>query len=115
MVEDMTSRLMDMTPPLIPNGSHWRLPDPDWVQQQQQAAKQQVKSVPLWKRIIQAPSKFLGLVDDSFQGPQELLQGEHLFEHIYIDSKVFRAKLGKDSLLRWRCTLVQVWVLARDQ
>ena len=78
MVEDMTSRLMDLTPPLIPNGSHWRLPHPNWVQQQQQAAQQQGKSVPLWKRIIQAPGKFLGLVDDSFQSSQELLQGEQL-------------------------------------
>lgn len=70
MVEDMTKRTMDLTPPLIPNGSHWHLPHPDWALQQQQAAKQQIKTVPLWRQIIQAPGRFLGLVGDGFQGKE---------------------------------------------
>ena len=70
MVEDMTKRTMDLTPPLIPNGSHWHLPHSDWALQQQQAAKQQIKTVPLWRQIIQAPGRFLGLVGDGFQGKE---------------------------------------------
>ncbi|DBA72717.1 TPA: hypothetical protein ACH3X2_010115 [Trebouxia sp. C0005] len=71
MVEDMTVRTMELTPPLIPNGSHWRLPHPSWVHQQQQASREGVQSAPWWQRIFAAPARFLGLVDDSFQGFEE--------------------------------------------
>ncbi|DBB04554.1 TPA: hypothetical protein ACH3X1_012635 [Trebouxia sp. C0004] len=71
MVEDMTARTMELTPPLIPNGSHWRLPHPSWVQQQQQASQERVQTVSWWRRILAAPARFLGPVDDSLQGSEE--------------------------------------------
>lgn len=67
----MTARTMELTPPLIPNGSHWRLPHPSWVQQQQQASQEGVQSASWWRRILAAPARFLGLVDDSLQGSEE--------------------------------------------
>jgi len=75
MVEDMTARTMELTPPLIPNGSHWRLPHPSWVQQQQQASEEGAQSVSWWRRIFAAPTRFLGLVDDSLQGSEEPYSG----------------------------------------
>ncbi|KAL0054031.1 hypothetical protein WJX82_002656 [Trebouxia sp. C0006] len=71
MVEDLTARTMELTPPLIPNGSHWRLPHPSWVQQQQQASEEDVQSASWWRRIFLALARFLGLVDDSLQGSEE--------------------------------------------
>ena len=79
MVEDMTARTMELTPPLIPNGSHWRLPRPDWVQQQQQqAAQHPFKTDPWWRRVLALPARLLGLVDDSLQTSDEPFQGQHL-------------------------------------
>lgn len=76
MVEDMTTRTMELTSPLIPNGSHWRLPNPDWVHQQQQAAKTRFKSVPWWQRVVTAPARLLGIVDDGLQASDEPNQGD---------------------------------------
>lgn len=75
MVEDLTARTMELTPPLIPNGSRWRLPHPNWVQQQQQAAQQGVKPASWWQHTFATPARFLGLVDDSLQGSEEPFQG----------------------------------------
>lgn len=64
----MTARTMDLTPPLIPNGSHWRLPHANWVQQQQQAAQERIKRPSWWGELFRGPARLLGLVDDSLQG-----------------------------------------------
>ena len=75
MIEDMTTRTIDLTPPLIPNGSHWRLPTSDWVQRQQRAARQHTQHAPWWRGIITTPARLLGLVDDRLQAPNEPFVG----------------------------------------
>lgn len=76
MVEDMTARTIDLTPPLIPNGSHWRLPHATWVQQQQQAAQERIKRSSWWGELFRGPARLLGLVDDSLQGFEAINAGQ---------------------------------------
>ena len=75
MVEDMTRRTMELTPPLIPNGSHWHPPSTDWVQQQQQAIKERSKPPSWWRSMLNAPARLLGIVDDSLQGSESQSSG----------------------------------------
>ena len=77
-MDDMTRRTMEVTPPLIPNGSHWRPPSTDWVQQQQQAVKERSKSPSLLRNMLSAPARLLGIIDDSLQGSESQAAGELL-------------------------------------
>ena len=70
MVEDMTARTMALTPPLVPNGSHWHLPTADWVQQQQQAVQARSQAAGWWEKLFRGPARLLGLVEDSLQGDE---------------------------------------------
>lgn len=79
MVEDMTARTMALTPPLIPNGSHWRLPTADWVQQQQ-AAQEHSQAPSWWQGLFRGPARFLGLVEDSLQGVEASNAGQTSLE-----------------------------------
>ena len=74
----MTTRTLGLTPPLIPNGSHWRLPSATWVQQQQEASRQHTKPSPWWHKVLTAPAHLLGIVDDSLQGSETPGSGRHL-------------------------------------
>ena len=78
MVEDMTARTIDLTPSLIPNGSHWRLPHANWVQQQQQASQERIKRSSWWGELFRGPARLLGLVDDSLQGVEPPNAGQHV-------------------------------------
>ena len=81
MVEDMTARTIDLTSPLIPNGSHWRLPHVDWVQQQQQAAQDRIKRPSWWGKLLRGPARLLGLIDDSLQGFEPPNAGQRQLLH----------------------------------
>ncbi|KAL3148312.1 hypothetical protein ABBQ38_013776 [Trebouxia sp. C0009 RCD-2024] len=70
MVEDMTARTMALTPPLVPNGSHWHLPTADWVQQQRQAGQEHSHAPSWWEKLFRGPARLLGLVEDSLQGDE---------------------------------------------
>ena len=81
MVEDMTARTLDLTPPLIPNGSHWHLPHPDWVQQQQVVAKERLNTPSWWRELFRGPARLLGVVDDSLQGFDTPNSGQQRLQH----------------------------------
>ena len=66
---------MKLSPPLVPDGSHWSLPHPDWVQQQN-AAKQQGQGTS-WLQSISDALSYLTTPHESQQGQYFIVTAIH--------------------------------------
>lgn len=65
-VEALTEQSLDLSAPLVPDGRHWSLPYPDWVQQQNAAKPQAQGST--WLQSIMDALTYLTSSRESQQG-----------------------------------------------